>query len=267
MIDGSASSNGLKVNAGKIEGEIIGEKALTANELEAALTKAGVTEQGGKYFHNGEPLNITVGPGQKVQWKISEINTAYSTIYEVEPTVVSANARGKSTIIYLRRNNPEARNSYIEQNSKAVSDLVHRLRQSDDRMTSLQSSISAGNYDMADVLFHDIFSASRDKTAQGLIAAQSKLSNPAEKQAFYTQLLAKTQGGRESRNLASRGDIAATRKYFDTLAPTFAKQFGISTAEAKAHFENSINSRNTTTLGAQFPNGFTALVAYSQISK
>lgn len=108
--------------------------------------------------------------------------------------LIDANQKPQSTFIPLSRKNIEAKSDYIQANSQKVSDLMHRLRQTDARTSDLQKSISDGKYDYAEKELRTILSKNPNSTAKGLLTALDTIKEPKEKSDFFDLLLTKTSG-------------------------------------------------------------------------
>lgn len=258
-VDTSASFDKIKVGAGSIEGEILGKESLTQEQVKEYLEKIGITEVDGKYMENGKEI-LTVPAGKKVQWNIEEIITDRDTIISATSTFIDAKTPFKSELIKLKRSNIEAKNGYIDNNSKAVADLAKKLRLTNGNMTELEQLISKESYDDAAKKLENILKSSKDKSAPVLLDELKKLNTPESKKAFFDLFLGKTSGSNESRkmgnDLEQGKDIKSElTKYYDRLAKPFAKQYGLEEAQVKAIFnaiKPTLDKDHIATLGEYF---------------
>jgi hypothetical protein len=274
-VDTSASFDGLKVETGSIEAELLGGKAISQKELNAYLTQMKITKVDEKeeYLQDGKPL-VSAPEGQKVQWTITEVVTDKTRIVRATPNFVSASYKVRPTLVRT-----EAKNTYFENNADKVADFIWDLRTKNPKaVVPIQYAISANDYPKAETLLRLLIKNSKNPVAQGLLSNLDSLKTPEEKKAFFDLLLEAASGGQKSRVLGESirkhvgntaelaKDQKALEEYFkNTTARVFDKEYGLTPGSALKEFNAIIQNGLPIGRLEDYSKDFSvALVAYSQ---
>lgn len=263
--DTSASFDGLKSSAATIEAASLAPKSLTEDGVNEYLKLAGIEKNtAGNYVVGGK--EIVLNPNQQIQWHFTRIYTDRNSETTATYQIVSGSQKVTSDVV-TKFTNPEARNTYIEKNSKEVATLMKDLRKNVAGFTRFEELASSGQYDKA------LDTISKLTQSNGkLILEIGNLDTNAKKKAFIDMLLAKTSGSDASRKLgneilAGTQNLEAVKKYFSRIAPAFTRQYGVDAMKQfDAIAKNGLSKNNVKEIGDYAKNGFNAMIAYNQLN-
>jgi hypothetical protein len=279
-VDTSASSNGVKLNVGKIEAKASENgKVISEIELSWYLERAGITLQAWKYFKNG--ISMGIDQDNNIQWKIYRILTPDGERYDVDYDVIessSNNSGSKKMKISWVLFDWESK--FILNNNSNVASLMLRLRRNSPYFTYFEKAVNSEDYTGASQLLMKILWRTKKWTIEYRLLSEMKRidTNSDNKKAFYDTILAKTSWSRESRSLGKaietgKNMTSKVSEYLvgkKDLVSKFAKEYDIPSKDAKALIQQILQSGilkgSIQTLRDVAPNGFIGLVAFNQIN-
>jgi len=263
--DTSASFDGLKSSAATIEAASLAPKSLTEAGVNEYLKHAGIEKNtAGNYVVGGK--EIVLKSGEQIQWHFTRVYTDRNSETTATYQIISGSKSVTSDVV-TKFTNPEARNTYIEKNSKEVATLMKDLRKNVAGFTRFEELASSGQYDKA------LDTISKLTQSNGkLILEIGNLDTNAKKKAFIDMLLAKTSGSDASRKLgneilAGTQNLEAVKTYFSKIAPAFTRQYGVDAMKQfDAIAKNGLSKNNVKEIGDYAKNGFNAMIAYNQLN-
>lgn len=277
----SASDKGMIIDAGNIEASINDKEKLSDNDLKKILKASGIEEKDGAFYKDGKKIIDKPADGKKIQWNVQRVVAMEDIHYTLNFKTVPNNWKDFTfdQKFVENYNNIEA-NDYIEKNSKKVADYMLFARRFA-RTKPLVEAINNNDYNSAskhlEGVLNNIGGRKFPDVVNGLRAEfNSVKNNPQKLSVFMDNLLAKTQGGNNSRELADRlnsgQDISKDlRSYYEKwVAEAFANKFGISKREVMGILNNIISANNWNIKPKNVKDAighekaFNWLVAYSQ---